>query len=56
MPLINYNYTRLKCTDCGKLFEIKPGQEIEEVVIRCECKKVDEPKKRVRRKENGDAA
>jgi len=55
MALINYNYTRLKCLDCGKLFEIKPGQEIQEVVIRCECKKVDEPVKRTRRKKD-DAA
>lgn len=37
--LINYNFTRLKCTDCGKLFELKPGQEIEQVLIKCECKK-----------------
>ena len=39
MSLINYNFTRLKCTDCGKLFELKPGQEIDEVIIKCECKK-----------------
>jgi len=53
MALINYNYTRLKCLDCGKTFEIKPGQEIEEVVVRCKCKDV-EPKKRIRRKEAQD--
>jgi len=57
MALINYNYTRLKCLDCSKTFEIKPGQEIDEIVIRCDCKKVEEPKKRiVKRKEAGDAA
>lgn len=35
MALINYNFTRLKCTKCGKLFELNPGQEIEEISIKC---------------------
>jgi len=39
MALINYNFTRLKCTDCGKLFELKPSQQLDEVLIKCECKK-----------------
>lgn len=36
--LRNFNFTRLQCTDCGKMFELLPGEELLKVSIVCKCK------------------